>query len=296
MIGPVRLATRGSPLALAQARVVGALLGATGVDTSIVVVETEGDRRRDVDLRALAGRGVFAKEVQAAVLDGRADVAVHSAKDLPGEAPEGLVLAAVPERRDPADVLVGGSLAALSKGAVVATGAPRRRALLLAARPDLVIVGLRGNIAARIAAVGRDGVEAVVVAAAALDRLGLADVATERLDPETFVPQVGQGAIALECLEDGELVALLQGIDDTAAHVALRCERAFLVELGVGCDLPGGAWAQVDGTTTMVRGVLGTDDGTAMVRGSDSDTMPERAGRALAARLRREVTSAGGSA
>jgi hydroxymethylbilane synthase len=294
--GPVRLATRGSPLALAQARSVADLLEAVGVDASIVVVETEGDRRRDVDLLALAGRGVFAKEVQAAVLDGRADVAVHSAKDLPAEAPLGLVLVSVPERRDPADVLVGRSLGALSEGAIVATGAPRRRALLLAARPDLTIVGLRGNIDTRLASVGRDGIEAVVVAAAALDRLGLADAAAERLDPEIFVPQVGQGAIALECLDGGAFVELLEGVDDKAAHAAVRCERSFLAELGVGCDLPGGAWAQFDGKTATIRGVLATDDGTAMVRGSDSDPAPELAGRALAARLRREIANVGGSA
>jgi hydroxymethylbilane synthase len=230
------------------------------------------------------------------VLDGRADVAVHSAKDLPAEAPLGLVLVSVPERRDPADVLVGRSLGALSEGAIVATGAPRRRALLLAARPDLTIVGLRGNIDTRLASVGRDGIEAVVVAAAALDRLGLADAAAERLDPEIFVPQVGQGAIALECLDGGAFVELLEGVDDKAAHAAVRCERSFLAELGVGCDLPGGAWAQFDGKTATIRGVLATDDGTAMVRGSDSDPAPELAGRALAARLRREIANVGGSA
>lgn len=289
MSGELRLATRGSPLALAQANSIRGRLETLGRRAELVVVETEGDRRGDVALAELAGRGVFAKEVQAAVLDGRADVAVHSAKDLPAMTPDGLVLAAVPERADPADALVGRPLGVLAPGATVATGAPRRRALLLAERPDLNVVELRGNIARRLDALGRDGVDAVVVAMAALVRLGLEDRVAERLDPDRFVPQVGQGSIALECRAGTGAHEALLGIDDARAHLELRCERGFLDALGAGCELPGGAWATYDGVQTTVRGVLLADDGTSVVRGVAVDTDPERAGRTLALQLRERL-------
>lgn len=286
MTDPLRLATRGSPLALAQTASVIDRLADTGVAAVPVVVETEGDRRGNVALAELAGRGVFTKEVQAAVLDGRADVAVHSAKDLPALTPDGLVLAAVPERLDPADALVGASLAILAPGATVATGAPRRRALLLAERPDLHVVGLRGAIATRLAALETNGVDAVVVAVAALERLGLVDRIAERLDPARFVPQVGQGAIALECGTGAAVREQLAAIDDLPARGALTAERAFLVELGVGCDVPGGAHASWSGGVASVHGVLMTEDGSVVARGHEVDADPERAGQALAVRLR----------
>ncbi|MHB1905655.1 MAG: hydroxymethylbilane synthase, partial [Acidimicrobiales bacterium] len=223
----LRLATRRSPLALAQADAVAHRLEALGVACSIVEVVTSGDRDATSALWTLGGQGVFALEVQRALLEGRADVAVHSAKDLPSASPDGLVLASVPERRDPADVLVGRSLAGLGPGATVATGSPRRRALLLERRPDLRVVGLRGNMATRLAAAGRDGVDAVVAAAAALERLAVKPESGERLDPVWFVPQVGQGALALEAREDDlatrETLAL---IDDGSAHRALLAERS----------------------------------------------------------------------
>jgi hydroxymethylbilane synthase len=284
----LRLATRGSPLALTQSASVRDRLAAAGVEAELVVVETEGDRRRDVPLAELAGRGVFVKEVQRAVLDGRADAAVHSAKDLPPVAPEGLVLVAVPEREDAADALVGAPLAVLPPGATVATGAPRRRALLLAARPDLDVVPLRGNVETRLRAVDGD-VDAVVVAMAALLRLGLADRAAERLDPARFVPQVGQGAIAVEAAEGSAAATALRGVDDTGAHRALRAERAFLLELGADCDVPCGAIAAAEPDGISLHGVLLSEDGAVVVRGADRDDDPERAGRALAARLRREL-------
>jgi hydroxymethylbilane synthase len=288
----LRLATRGSPLAVAQATSVATRLRAIGVDAELVVVETEGDRRVDVALAELAGRGVFTKEVQAAVLDGQADVAVHSAKDLPAATHDGLVLAAVPERADAADGLVGSTLAVLAPGATIATGAPRRRALLLADRPDLNVVGLRGNIATRLEAVGTHGIDAVVVAVAALDRLGLRERLAERLDPVRFVPQVGQGAIALECGADTPVALVLGEIDDEAARLAVTGERAFLSELGVGCEVPGGAHATWTGATISIHGVLMAEDGAVVVRGSESSSDPDRAGRVLADRLRRELGDA----
>jgi hydroxymethylbilane synthase len=289
---PLRLATRGSPLALAQAAAVGERLASIGVASDVVVVETEGDRRRDVELAVLAGRGVFTKEVQAAVLDGRADVAVHSAKDLPASTPTGLRLAAVPERGDPADALVGKPLQVLAPGATVATGAPRRRALLLHARPDLHVVGVRGNVATRLDTVGRDGVDAVVVAVAALVRLGLEGRIAERLATDRFVPQVGQGALALECRADGAVAEVLSGIDDADAHAALDAERAFLDALGAGCEIPGGALATRTGAAITIHGTLLSEDGAVEVRATVTDEDPGRAGRGLAAELQAALVAA----
>ncbi len=252
LVAPI--ATRGSALARWQADHVAALLRdaaavqRVALETEPVVVETQGDRRLDVPLWELGGKGVFVKEVQAAVLDGRARLAVHSGKDLPAATPDGLVLAAVPERADPRDVLVGATLAGLGPGAVVATGSVRRRVQLADRRPDLTFAGLRGNIATRLDRIPDGG--AVVMAAAALDRLGLVgelaarDLVHEVLDPSSMIPQVAQGALAVECrADDDELLALLALVDHEPSRRAVDAERAFLAELGGDCDLPAGAFA-----------------------------------------------------
>lgn len=289
----LRLATRCSPLALCQARYVAERLAMLGVASELVEVVTGGDRRRDEPLEVIGGQGVFAIEVQRAVLEGSADVAVHSAKDLPGATPEGLVLACVPERRDPADVLVGRSLAGLGPGATVATGSPRRRALLLERRPDLHVVGLRGNMENRLARAGRDGVDAVVAAAAALERLGEAALASERLDPAWFVPQVGQGALALETREDDATTrAVLDVLNDVGAMTALRAERAFLRELGSGCTIPAGAYATVVNGRVVLHAVMLALDGSRSVRDTRQGENPEQVGGALAWRLRDELGGA----
>ena len=283
----VRLATRRSPLALAQAHDVARHLGLHGVDTNIVALDTAGDRQLDTSLRDLGGRGVFAVEIQRALLDGRADVAVHSAKDLPSTTPEGLVIAAVPEREDARDVLVGAHLAELEAGARVATGSPRRRALLLERRPDLTIVELRGNMARRLSRVGEDGVVAVIAAAAALARLGVNPETREYLDPEWFTPQVGQGALALEVRADDAFTrSQLHVLDDPSSHRALLAERSFLVELGAGCSIPAGAHASVEGETVTLSGVMADVDGTRSVRGRLTGMDPVEVGRDLARRLR----------
>lgn len=240
----IRAATRGSPLALWQASHVAGLLATRlpGLEVEIVVVDTEGDRRLDVPISEMGGKGIFAKEVQAAVLDGRADFAVHSAKDLPAVALPGLVIAAVPERGDPRDALVGGRLGTLPSGATVATGSQRRRVQLAAIRPDLVFTELRGNMASRLSKVPEGG--AIVVAAAALQRLQLADQLDEIISPDELVPQVGQGALAVECREDDEAVrGLLAFIEHAPSRRQVDAERAFLAELGGDCDLPAGAHA-----------------------------------------------------
>ncbi len=285
----VRIATRRSPLALHQAESVRDRLAAVGVASRLVTFETVGDQRHDVPLASMGGQGVFAGEIQRAVLAGEADVAVHSAKDLPSVVPAGLTLACVSERRDPADALVGRSLAGLGPGATVATGSPRRRALLLERRPDLHVVGLRGNMSTRLAAVGRDGVDAIVAAVAALERLGATDLVAQRLDPAWFVPQVGQGALAIEARDgDDETAGLLSSLNDRDAFVAVSAERAFLAELGTGCSIPAGAFAEVRDGRVRISGVMIGVDGATSVRASREGLDPVEVGAALAAHLRDE--------
>jgi hydroxymethylbilane synthase len=261
----------------------------------LLVVETTGDRRLDVPVWEMGGQGVFVKEVQAAVLDGRADLAVHSAKDLPSTTALGLVLACVPERDDPSDALVGSTLAGLPAGALVATGSVRRRAQLAWLRPDLTFTGLRGNIATRLSKAGPDQV--VVVAAAALRRLNLLDRATEILDPAVMVPQVAQGALAVECRADDESTRVrLAAIDDTVAHRRVDAERGFLARLGGGCDLPVGALAVAgpDGAIT-VDGMLASADGHILLRAQQTGRPtedPAAVGARLAAYL---LDEAGGA-
>lgn len=248
-------------------------------------METTGDRRRDVPIWELGGQGVFVKEVQAAVLDGRADVAVHSAKDLPSITAAGLLLAAVPEREDPSDALVGATLTALPPGATVATGSVRRQAQLAWLRPDLTFTGLRGNIATRVAKARPD--QPVVVALAALRRLGLEDRADEVLEPALMLPQVAQGALAVECrADDGAMAARLAAIDDPLSHRAVTAERAFLACLGGGCDLPVGALAHVEpGGAISIEGLLADADGRMVLRATRSGTDPVAVGEELAEHL-----------
>jgi hydroxymethylbilane synthase len=258
----LRVATRGSALARWQAERVVSLLGR---DAELVIVETTGDRRADTPIHAMGGTGVFVKEVQQAVLDGRADVAVHSAKDLPSQAAAGLVLAAVPERADPRDALVGSTLDGLPTGAVVATGSVRRRAQLAARRPDLGFAELRGNIDTRLAKA--DGFDAIVVAAAALDRLDHGDRIAERLDPSVLLPQVAQGALAVECrADDADTLQALGTVDDAGAHRAVDAERAFLAELGGGCNLPCGALARSSTADVTIEVMLASLNGQVVLR------------------------------
>ncbi|MHB8380155.1 MAG: hydroxymethylbilane synthase [Acidimicrobiales bacterium] len=286
----LRLATRRSPLALIQARYVQGRLAEQGVESDLVLMETKGDRESGADLATMGGEGLFAVEIQYALLNGEADVAVHSAKDLPSSTPEGLSLVSVPERRDAADVLVGRSLAGLGPGATVATGSPRRRALLLERRPDLRIIGLRGNMAKRLEAAGQNGVDAVVAAMAAIERLDDTGLVSERLDPAWFVPQVGQGALGLEArVDDDEVREILRSINDEFAFKAVVAERAFLEELGAGCSIPAGANADVDGETVTLCGVMIAPDGSKSVRSELTGTDPHQVGSDLARLLRDDM-------
>lgn len=278
----LRVATRGSALARWQAERVVTLLG---TEADLVIVSTTGDRQADVEIHAMGGRGVFVKEVQQAVLGGDADLAVHAAKDLPASTPSGLALAAVPERADARDALVGSRLDELPTGAIVATGSVRRRAQLAAMRFDLGFAPLRGNIETRLRKAAE--FDAIVVAMAALERLGLTGHASEVLDPLLMVPQVGQGALAVECRsDDDDARARLAAIDDEGLHRALDAERAFLAELGGGCSLPAGAYARVDGDGVVtIDGLLATLDGRLTVRhrstGADGVALGAQLARAL---------------
>ena len=269
----IRIATRGSALARWQAEHVAGLLraGDADLEVELVIVDTQADRRLDIPIWELGGKGVFAKEVQAAVLDGRADLAVHSAKDLPSASVPGLVIAGVPERGDPRDALVGSTLAGLPSGAEVATGSLRRQAQLAALRPDLRFVGLRGNMQTRLAKAADH--DAVVVAATALDRLGLADRIAERLTTERVLPQVAQAALAVECREDdGALRAVVARIEDADSRRRVDAERAFLVELGGDCSLPAAAYATIgDRGELHLEGLLASVDGATVLRHTGTD-------------------------
>jgi hydroxymethylbilane synthase len=297
----IRLATRGSPLALAQARIVSDLLATVWGDqiaTELVVVDTTGDRSQHVPIHAIGGQGVFVKEVDAAVRAGRADVAIHSAKDLPSSAagvdedpdrhgePAGEpCIIAVPKRADPRDALVGNALSDLRPGARVATGSVRRRAQLAWLRPDLMFTELRGNMATRLGKVPEGG--AVVVAMAALVRLDCAEKAAEALSVTSMLPQVGQGAIAVCARPDDEDAASwLAPIEDRRARIGLDAERAYLRGVGGGCDLPVGAYAVVgDDDSIELEAIIASLDGHTLVRERATGTRPEVVGAELARRI-----------
>ncbi len=254
------------------------LAAATGASSELVIVSTTGDVQRDVPIHELGGTGVFVKEVQQAVLDGRADIAVHSAKDLPSDTPSGLVLACIPERGDARDALVGARLDDIPNGGTVGTGSVRRRAQLAALRPDLRFGELRGNIETRLSrAIGPEpGFDAIVVAVAALERLDRADTIAEVMPIDRMLPQIAQGAIAIECrTHDTATIDLLAAIDHAPSHRCVTAERAYLSAVGGGCDLPVAAHATLDGDrivldverfdgtleecTRVSRRVVGTD-------------------------------------
>jgi hydroxymethylbilane synthase len=265
----LRIATRGSSLALRQAALVAeALVGAhPGLSTELVVVRTTGDVMSEASLSQIGGQGAFAKEIQRCVLDGGAELAVHSAKDLPSSSIDGLQMAAVPPRADARDALVGVALEELSPGACIATGSARRRAQLAYLRPDLTFVDLRGNVERRVSRADASDVAAVVVATAALDRLDLSERPIDVLAPSVMLPQVGQGALAIECrAEDHATATLLAAIDDLESHRALTAERALLEALGASCSVPVAGWARrVDGDLRL-DGMLATLDGRIVLR------------------------------
>jgi hydroxymethylbilane synthase len=288
----VRIGTRGSPLALAQAGSVAAALREVGAEVEIVPMRTEGDRRLGARLAEIGGKGLFVREIEHALSEGRVDVAVHSLKDLPAETPAGLELAAFPPREDPRDVLVArsdGGLGALPPGAVIGTSSLRRRALLLAARSDLSVIPLRGNVDTRLAKLVAGECDGVILAAAGLRRLSLTPAHESALDVETFVPAVGQGILALEIRTgDAAIGDLVAGLNDPVTRTCALAERAYLRHLGASCSTPMAAHATLVGLAERPRllmtALVASEDGRQVLR-ADSGGAPEDAeaiGRGLA--------------
>jgi hydroxymethylbilane synthase len=280
---------------MAQATLVAEALRASGSNVELVGVTTEGDRST-TPLSESGGSGVFVTQLRARLLDGVVDIVVHSLKDLPTEAAADLEVAAVPPRADPRDALVARdrlTLSTLPVGASVGTGSPRRAAQLLAVRPDLTIAPLRGNVDTRVGAVGSGALDAIVVAAAGLARLGRLDEATQLLGPDVMLPAPGQGALAIECrsadVEPGaRLRHLLAPLNDPSSWAAVVAERSLLAALEAGCTAPVGAFAEVDGALNLhLVAVVVSVDGVTAIRGSaqGAATDAEGIGRRLAADL-----------
>jgi len=285
----LRIATRGSRLALRQTQRVAELLSeaSPAIEIETVVVSTVGDRDKKTSLQELGGQGVFVTDVQSAVLSGEADIAVHSAKDLPAKTSPGLTLASVPERADPRDALVGSFWVDLPKGATIATGSIRRRSHLSHLRPDLKFQDLRGNIETRLLRI--DEVDAVVIAKAALDRL---DLNPEQMDPlpvSVLLPQVGQGALGIECREeDLEIIQMLKRIEDQKVRAAVDAERSFLAEVGSGCSLPVAAHAVLKEEEIFLEASIASKDGMTLLKAEGSGSDANKLGLKIANKLLNE--------
>jgi len=291
----VRIGTRSSELALRQARLVESALLARGVSAELVTFKTTGDKKLDQPLSEIGAKGLFTRELEVALAKNKIDCAVHSLKDLPSESPEGLEIVAQLEREDPRDVLVvnrqtgAESLDELPAGSRVGTSSLRRRAQLLARRPDLEVVELRGNVPTRLSKVERGSVHAAVLAAAGLIRLEVQRRITMFLDPPDWLPAAGQGAIAIQArIDDAKMRELLVPLDHEPTSIATRAERAFLAALEGGCQVPIGALvSDIDGEPTLY-GMLADLSGRHIVRGSRPLNLrsPESSGEALASEIR----------
>ncbi len=297
---PLIIGTRGSRLALWQAEQVAGRLRVAfpGRSVRLETIKTTGDKILDVPLAQVGGKALFVKEIEEALLRGRADLAVHSMKDVPTELPGGLRIAAMGEREDPADVLIsrtGARLEALPAGARVGTSSLRRQAQLLHHRPDLTVVSLRGNLDTRIQKLTTEGLEAIVVAAAGVKRLGLSDRITERLPAAILLPAIGQGVIGIEMREprgesqESSLAEIVAVLDHPETHAAVRAERALLRRLEGGCQVPIAAHAEVEGEAIVLQGLVASLDGRSLVRGEarGERRAPEAVGQALAEDLLR---------
>jgi len=299
----LRLGTRGSRLALWQAEWVRTALARSGVSAELVIIKTRGDAEVDRPLHELEGKGFFTKEIEEALHDGRIDVAVHSLKDLPTTLPAGLALAAVPERADPAEVLVTRdagvtSIAGLAAGAKLGTSSLRRVAQIRYLRADLDIVSLRGNVPTRVQKVkeGRDGLDAALLAGAGLERLDLAGQIAARLDPLDVMPAPGQGALGLEVrADDRKARAALAPLEDPPSARQVAAERSLLASLEGGCQAPVAAWVGVRDAGSGMRlfGRVTAQDGSVQLTASADidDRNPEAAGVALAGLLRGQGAS-----
>lgn len=302
-VANIRIATRSSRLALWQAEYVARRIQeASGHSTELVEVSTEGDRNRRDSLAQFGGMGVFTREVQNVVLQGEADVAVHSLKDLPTETAEGLTLGAFPVRAARFDLLVFPAqegagrltLESLARGARVGTGSPRRRAQLLKSRPDLDVRDIRGNLDTRLRKLDEGEYDAIVLAEAGMARLGLEGRPFARMDPPEFYPAVGQGILGIECRDDDEVtLQALAAIDDPAVRAEALAERAALRTLRAGCHAPVGVSSRRDGETLNLTVVVFAQDGSRQIEASDSDVLS--GSEALGGRVAEEVIRNGGA-
>jgi hydroxymethylbilane synthase len=291
----LRLASRGSTLALWQAHHVQALLRALhpGLSVDVEVLHTTGDIITDVPLAMIGDKGLFTKEVDGAVLDGRADFAVHSFKDVPTRLPDGLVLAAVLEREDPRDAFLPAPgrtalLDELPAGARIGTSSLRRRSILLNARPDVVVEDLRGNLNTRFRKLEEGRYDGIILALAGVRRFGREADIGQLLDPPHWLPAAGQGALAIVSRDgDDETIARLRPLDDATTRAATAAERAFLARLEGGCQIPIGALGEIVGERLRLRGLVASLDGQTVVRGEASGSVNDSAGlgRELADRL-----------
>lgn len=301
---PLRIGTRGSPLALWQANYVATRLRSVGPrPVELIEIQTAGDQVRDVPLPQLGGEGVFTKEIQHALLNGSVDVAVHSLKDLPTIVVAGLTLAAVPPRGATGDVFISRrhrTFDSLPQGATLATSSLRRRAQALHRRPDLKVVDIRGNVETRLRKLTEQGLDALILARAGLERLELAGEITEILDPAWMLPAVGQGALGLECrTDDRASLEWVEKLNDAPTRQAVLAERAMLRALGGGCQVPIGAAATVNGATLTLRGVVLSPDGRRRIEATlsagpqDAEPLGERLATELQKQGAREMLGPG---
>jgi hydroxymethylbilane synthase len=289
----LRIGTRGSALALWQARSIAeALREATGIEPEIVVIKTSGDKFQQVSFSQIGTKGVFMKELEDALLEERIDLAVHSMKDVPTEMPEGLMIAAIGKRQDVRDALLsssGATLASLPQGARVGTSSLRRQSQLLYARRDLRLLELRGNVDTRIEKLKRGDYDAIVLAKAGLDRLGLSGNISQVLPHDVSLPAAGQGAIGIEARAgDAETMRVLAGLEDAETRSAVTAERCALAGLGGGCQVPIGAWGRIENGKLLLDVVVLSPDGTQRMweRDSGSPGEAEGIGKRVAQKLR----------
>jgi hydroxymethylbilane synthase len=285
----LRIGSRGSQLALWQANHIAGLLRANGHHVEIEIIRTTGDKIADVALSQVGTKGMFTKEIEEALAEGRVQLAVHSLKDLPTEVPPGFELAAITRREDARDVLLSRlhhGLSQLPQGARVGTSSLRRQAQLRAVRPDLEILPLRGNVDTRLRKLQEGEFDAIILAAAGLRRLGRTELVREVLPPEIMCPAAGQGALGIEIRAgDASLRHQLAFLDDAASRTATSCERALLRRLGGGCQVPIGAFAEVRGEHLHLSAIVAHSDGSRVLREAQSDTHPDQLAAAVAAAL-----------
>lgn len=294
----IRIGTRGSALALWQTNHVASLLKEKfGYETEIIKIKTTGDKILDSPLAKIGSKGLFVKEIEIAMLENRIDIAVHSAKDVPTEQPEGLVIAAFLKREDPRDALIskdGKRLSELPEGTVIGTSSLRRRAQLLHYRPDLKLVDVRGNVDTRLRKMSEGQFDAIILARAGLKRMGHESDITEVIDTEVMLPAVGQGSIAVECrLDDDEMLEVLAAVSDAETEVAVKAERALLRFLEGGCQVPIGAYGRIENGKLVLDGMIASLDGSRLYR-SRIEGKPENA-EELGTALGRTLYDAGGA-